>query len=94
MAPHANDLNGDATGISVESSHGSAPTSFTVDAPNVTYNEDTVQSKYTYRTTSVDFTNGQYKATPKETVYDFQTLRKVGKVGLMLVGWGGVSSGT
>ena len=94
MAPHANDTDGSATGIAVEHARESGSTAFTVDSPNVTYTPETVQAKYTYRTTSVDFSNGQYKASPKETKYDFKTERKVGKVGVMLVGWGGVSVAT
>ncbi|KAI5301855.1 Myo-inositol-1-phosphate synthase, partial [Ascosphaera pollenicola] len=38
--------------------------------------------------------DGKYIATPKETVYDFKTSRKVGKVGVMLVGWGGNNGST
>jgi myo-inositol-1-phosphate synthase len=44
----------------------------------------------TYRTTSISQnSNGKYVATPKETTYDFKVERKVPKVGMMLVGWGG-----
>ncbi|KAK5110372.1 hypothetical protein LTR62_006080 [Meristemomyces frigidus] len=93
MAPHANDSVGGATGIALES-HSRASKSFTVNSPNVVYTPENVQAKYTYRTTSVDFTDGQYTATPKETVYDFKTERNVGKVGVMLVGWGGNNGST
>lgn len=63
---------------------------FTVDSPNVYYSEDHIKSKYTYHNTSVTkVSDGSYVATPKETVYDFKVDRKVGKVGVMLVGWGG-----
>ena len=63
---------------------------FVVNSPNVTYTDDEIKSKYTYRTTSVEqVEDGTYVATPKETVYDFRVERKVGKVGMMLVGWGG-----
>ncbi|KAI5860270.1 myo-inositol-1-phosphate synthase [Durotheca rogersii] len=103
MAPHAEvgasapangsgqSFNGNANG------HGSAPSSqnhndlFTVNSPNVTYTDEAILSKYTYRTTSVtrDAATGKYVAVPKETVYDFKVGRKVPKVGVMLVGWGG-----
>jgi myo-inositol-1-phosphate synthase len=89
MAPHANDNFGDATGIAVE--QPSSTLLFTVDSPNVHYDSDAVRAKYTYRTTDVSMSDGKFKATPKETVYDFKTQTKVGKVGVMLVGWGGVS---
>lgn len=64
---------------------------FTVSSPNVVYNESEVLSKYTYRTTSVtkDATTGKYVATPKETLYDFRVDRRIPKIGVMLVGWGG-----
>lgn len=63
---------------------------FTVDSPNVVYSEDHIKSKYTYHTTSVSkVSDGNYVATPEETVYDFKVDRKVGRVGVMLVGWGG-----
>ena len=63
---------------------------FTVDSPNVQYSDDDIKSKYVYRQTAVKKSaNGSYVACPKETVYDFKVDRKVGRVGLMLVGWGG-----
>ncbi|KAM3073521.1 Myo-inositol-1-phosphate synthase [Clarireedia jacksonii] len=63
---------------------------FQVDSPNVVYSNSEIKSKYTYRTTSVvKNASGKYKATPKETIYDFKVDRKVPKVGMMLVGWGG-----
>lgn len=63
---------------------------FTVDSPNVVYTDDEINTKYTYRTTSVSKTpEGKYVAVPKETDYNFKVDRKVGKVGMMLVGWGG-----
>lgn len=89
MAPHANDSEGNALGMSIDSTGSVARSAFTVDSPNVAYTNDKITSKYTYRTTDVSITNGKYVATPKETVYDFKTERTVGKVGLMMVGWGG-----
>ena len=63
---------------------------FTVDSPNVLYSDDHIKSKYVYRQTAVRKTaTGSYVASPKETVYDFKVDRTVGRVGLMLVGWGG-----
>ena len=68
---------------------------FTVDSPNVVYTSREIKSKYTYRTTSVTKTPaGHYVASPKETVYNFKVDRKVGKVGMMLVGWGGNNGST
>ena len=90
MAPHATDTNGYTNGtgeVTVTSDHKDL---FTVDSPNVVYTDSEINSKYVYRTTSVSKNeNGKYVATPKETTYDFKVDRKVGKVGMMLVGWGG-----
>ena len=87
MAPHA-----DENGVSNGSVSNAAPKGdlFTVNSPDVTYTDNEINTKYVYRTTSVkEVGNGKYEATPKETVYDFKVERKVGKVGMMLVGWGG-----
>lgn len=88
MAPHAEDSVGHANGFDVKT----APPKdlFIVNSPNVKYTEDTITSKYTYRTTDVtQSADGKYVAVPKETLYDFKVDRKVPKVGVMLVGWGG-----
>jgi len=95
MAPHA-ETDGDFSGLT---KHVPAPTGnkdlFVVNSPDVTYTEDEIRSRYTYRTTSVKrLEDGKFVATPKETVYDFKVERKVGKVGMMLVGWGGNNGST
>ncbi|KAI4150749.1 MAG: hypothetical protein LQ341_001033 [Variospora aurantia] len=88
MVPHAQDVNGQTIGISTIASE--RKDMFTVESPNVVYTDKEIKSKYSYYTTSVfDAGNGKYVAKPKETVYDFKVERKVGKVGMMLVGWGG-----
>lgn len=89
MAPHANDANGEATGIALRETSSAFPSTFHVQSPNVAYSDTDITSKYTYRTTDVSLADGQYTAVPKEMVYDFKTDRAVGKVGLMLVGLGG-----
>lgn len=92
MAPHAEDSNGYTNGISHTS-----PTAglFAVDSPNVVYTNEEIQTKYVYHTTSVTCNNdGKYVASPKETVYHFKVKREVGKVGMMLVGWGGNNGST
>ena len=87
MAPHAEEPNGYTNGTTAASAgHKDL---FTVDSPGVTYTDNEIKSKYIYRTTSVAKNGEKYVATPKETVYDFKVGRKVGKVGMMLVGWGG-----
>lgn len=91
MAPHANDsYNGSATDPALTGTE-----LFNVRSPNVLYTAEAIKSTYTYRTTKVTkAANGKYIAEPVETVYDFKTERKVGKVGLMLVGWGGNNGST
>jgi myo-inositol-1-phosphate synthase len=87
MAPHAEVGTGSSNGDGYSSSTKDL---FTVNSPNVVYSDNEIRSKYTYRTTSVkQNADGKYVATPKETVYDFKVERKVPKVGMMLVGWGG-----
>ncbi|KAK5987215.1 Inositol-3-phosphate synthase [Cladobotryum mycophilum] len=94
MAPHAEVGTGSSNGAGHTNGHttstGAARGTFVVNSPNVTYTDSEIRSKYTYRTTSVENDgNGNYVATPKETLYDFKVDRKVPKVGMMLVGWGG-----
>lgn len=96
MVPHAED----AEGFPIENGHASvAPPAgrdlFTVSSPNVVYTDNEIKSKYTYRTTSISKGHdGKLVATPKETLYDFKVDRKIGKVGVMLVGWGGNNGST
>ncbi|KAI5793110.1 myo-inositol-1-phosphate synthase [Geopyxis carbonaria] len=91
MAPHANG----ESNVSVAEPVANSRDLFVVQSPNVTYTEDTIKSKYTYHTTKVSKgSGGKYVAQPVETVYDFKVDRKVGKTGLMLVGWGGNNGST
>ena len=95
MAPHAEGVDGSMDGISPSASSAPSKVLFTVNSPNVVYTDSEIQSKYTYRTTSVSQNgSGQYVATPKEITYDFKVQRKVGRVGMMLVGWGGNNGST
>lgn len=92
MAPHAEGaaaLGGDGGGSNTRARGDDNV--FVVDSPNVTYTDDAILSKYTYRTTRVtrDSATGKYVATPRETEYDFKVERKVPRTGMMLVGWGG-----
>jgi myo-inositol-1-phosphate synthase len=91
MAPHAEGTNASdsSVGPTTHSTTSSKPELFTVQSPNVKYTDSDITSKYTYRTTEVNLTDGKYVASPKEKLYDFKTERNVGKVGLMLVGLGG-----
>ncbi|KAH6875771.1 hypothetical protein BKA58DRAFT_419228 [Alternaria rosae] len=87
MAPHAEERVGHANGFEAKATPKDL---FVVSSPNVEYTEDTIKSKYTYRTTDVTKNDdGKYVAIPKETLYDFKVDRKIPKTGVMLVGWGG-----
>jgi myo-inositol-1-phosphate synthase len=95
MAPHAEVADGTmngfgANGIATPPEYvDNQQDLFVVNSPNVQYSNSTIKSKYTYHTTTVSKSGNGYVATPKETSYDFQVDRQVGKTGLMLVGLGG-----
>lgn len=96
MAPHADAGAGTMNGFSTTNGTLTPPEyidgkqdAFFVNSPDVNYTASHIESKYVYRTTAVTKSAGGMVATPKETVYDFKVDRKVGKVGLMLVGLGG-----
>ncbi|KAK8026804.1 myo-inositol-1-phosphate synthase [Apiospora marii] len=90
MAPHAEENTGSGGVVNGVSSHPVSDLLFKNTSPNVVYTDDEIRSRYTYRTTSVTKQpNGQYQVTPKAQLYDFKVGRKVPKVGMMLVGWGG-----
>lgn len=63
---------------------------YTVTSPNVTYTDSTITSKYVYQSTEV---SGNNVRVINESMV-FKTDRKVGKVGVMLVGWGGNNGST
>ena len=94
MAPHANDSNGDAIGISINPTAAAMSTAFKVRSSNVNYTDTEILSKYIYRTTDIDVSDGNLVAIPKETAYEFKTQSKVGRTGVMMVGWGGNNGST
>jgi myo-inositol-1-phosphate synthase len=99
MAPHAETDVGSTNGGGHANGTSSVATSardlFTVTSPNVVYTDSEIRSKYTYRTTLVNRgEDGKYVAAPQETVYDFKVDRKIPKLGVMLVGWGGNNGST
>lgn len=93
MAPHASSdvaANGAVNGSTATNSP-----LFTVNSPNVTYTDNDIKSQYAYHTTDVSRTpDNKLVATPRSTNYHFKTDRKVGKTGVMLVGWGGNNGST
>nr|KAG5686074.1 hypothetical protein BaRGS_030689 [Batillaria attramentaria] len=61
-----------------------------VNSEKVRYTDVHIEADYDYQTTRVDIDHsGRYVATPQTTRYTFRTQRKVPKLGVMLVGWGG-----
>lgn len=62
---------------------------FRVESPNVKYEEDFITSEYLYDGTDCDIVDGRMVLKPIRTKYQFRTERKVPKLGVMLVGWGG-----
>lgn len=67
---------------------------FQVDSPNVSYEKDFITAKYKYETTEVELENGSWKVKPKQVNYEFKTDKRVPKLGIMLVGWGGNNGST
>ena len=64
--------------------------SFQVDSPSVSYTDDEIVSEYTYKTTRVSVSpDGSATVRPVDQTYKFKTDRRVPKLGVMLVGWGG-----
>lgn len=65
---------------------------FKVNSPNVEYTEDHIVSKYAYQTNEITRPSPgetSWTLTPTSKDYEFRVERKVPKLGVMLVGWGG-----
>jgi len=62
---------------------------FQVVSPNVTYTDDEIVSQYDYQTTDVSVDKGMATVKPVSRKFTFKTDRRVPKLGVMLVGWGG-----
>nr|XP_054757855.1 inositol-3-phosphate synthase 1-A-like [Lytechinus pictus] len=69
-------------------------TSFTVESPNVRYFPDHIESEYVYQTTKVERNSQNIKVKPIDVQMKFRTGRKVPRLGVMLVGWGGNNGST
>mmetsp|Transcript_39264 Transcript_39264/g.63663 ORF Transcript_39264/g.63663 Transcript_39264/m.63663 type:complete len:589 (+) Transcript_39264:136-1902(+) len=65
-----------------------------VNSPNVDYKKEYIQSDYEYQTTEVKIKAGHAEVTPVRRKYVFRTSRKVPKLGVMVVGWGGNNGST
>uniref|UniRef100_A0A8C5GIM5 inositol-3-phosphate synthase n=1 Tax=Gouania willdenowi TaxID=441366 RepID=A0A8C5GIM5_GOUWI len=60
-----------------------------INSPNVSYSDANIEAKYTYQTTSVITDGNQVIVSPHSTDMTFRTERRVPRLGVMLVGWGG-----
>lgn len=65
-----------------------------VSNPNVVYSPTHITSKYLYEKNHVEAEGQKLIITPQKHEYTFRTTRKVPKVGVMLVGWGGNNGST
>jgi myo-inositol-1-phosphate synthase len=68
--------------------------SFEVDAPNVVYSDQFIESTYEYQTTKVEKRGNKAVVRPVTHTYKFRTERNVPKLGMMLVGLGGNNGST
>jgi myo-inositol-1-phosphate synthase len=62
---------------------------FQVQSDRVHYSPEHITAEYEYSSTTVENADGKIVVTPKVDCFEFQTERKVPKLGIMLVGLGG-----
>ncbi|XP_074547395.1 inositol-3-phosphate synthase 1-A-like [Halichoeres trimaculatus] len=60
-----------------------------INSPNVKYTDTHIVSQYSYHTSSVRREGNRVTVTPQTTQMTFCTERRVPRLGVMLVGWGG-----
>ncbi|XP_038129668.1 inositol-3-phosphate synthase 1-A-like [Cyprinodon tularosa] len=60
-----------------------------INSPNVKYTETHIEAQYSYQTASVHQEGNKVTVTPRSTKMTFRTERRVPRLGVMLVGWGG-----
>ena len=71
------------------------PSEIYVNSEDVEYTTDSIKAKYTYHTTRVSKTeSNKFTATPETTNLEFKTTTHIGRVGMMIVGWGGNNGST
>lgn len=67
---------------------------FVVNSENVEYSDEYITSSYVYNKSLTKIVDGTIYVTPENTEYNFRTVRKVPKLGCMLVGLGGNNGST
>ncbi|XP_071390264.1 inositol-3-phosphate synthase 1-A-like [Centroberyx affinis] len=60
-----------------------------INSPNVRYTDKYIEAQYSYQTTSVHREGSKITVSPSTNEMTFRTERRVPRVGVMLVGWGG-----
>ncbi|KAL3273938.1 hypothetical protein HHI36_015362 [Cryptolaemus montrouzieri] len=65
-----------------------------VDSENVKYSDNYIESKYDYQYSTAEKTGNKITVKPKTECLIFRTQRKVPRLGVMLVGWGGNNGST
>uniref|UniRef100_A0A673H7N5 inositol-3-phosphate synthase n=1 Tax=Sinocyclocheilus rhinocerous TaxID=307959 RepID=A0A673H7N5_9TELE len=65
------------------------PEKVRINSADVKYTEKHIESRYCYPTASVRRDGDTFTVTPSSTEFTFRTERKVPRLGVMLVGWGG-----
>uniref|UniRef100_A0A3Q0SIR0 inositol-3-phosphate synthase n=1 Tax=Amphilophus citrinellus TaxID=61819 RepID=A0A3Q0SIR0_AMPCI len=60
-----------------------------INSPNVKYTDTHIEAQYSYQTTSVHRDGNKVTVTPRTTEMTIRTERRVPRLGVMLVGWGG-----
>uniref|UniRef100_A0AAX7TKT0 inositol-3-phosphate synthase n=1 Tax=Astatotilapia calliptera TaxID=8154 RepID=A0AAX7TKT0_ASTCA len=60
-----------------------------VNSPNVKYTDSHIEAQYSYQTSSVHRDGNKVTVTPRTTEMTIRTERRVPRLGVMLVGWGG-----
>lgn len=77
-----------------EAELGPADVTVEVASPLTKYSEEYIESEYYYERNEVEVKGRNVRVTPRRYKYNFRTQRKVPKVGMMLVGWGGNNGST
>ncbi|KAK5640687.1 hypothetical protein RI129_009234 [Pyrocoelia pectoralis] len=65
-----------------------------VNSENVKYTDSYIETQYNYCTTKVHAKGNQFMVSPQVDTLNIRTHRKIPKVGVMLVGWGGNNGST
>ncbi|KAG0703314.1 hypothetical protein DFH29DRAFT_989458 [Suillus ampliporus] len=70
------------------------PNYITIQSENTAYTDNHITAQYLDRGADVVVSHGQFTVKPTVKSYEFQTARKVGKTGLMMIGMGGNNGST